>query len=604
MQAAAANANPLFPSFDALESVIWPGVALAVFVLTAVLVDLMVVLAARWRLVDLPNRRSAHALPTARGGGLAIAGMTTLAAIAVVLRWPPDTAAIVLGAFLPSLAIAAVGIVDDMNPLNATLRLCLQVAVAAWMTAVLGPIRSVAIPGLPALALGAAAWPITMLWIVGMINAFNFMDGADGMAATAAVVGGAGLAALGLATRSNMPLLLAAFAASAAGGFLVFNWQPARVFMGDVGSGFLGTLLAAIPLLFPESRRAEVIVPAALCLWPTVFDPFVTVIRRIAAGANPLEPHREFFFHRLVRGGVTHASAAFLYGALAAAGAVAGLLMALPAVPMPLRTAAPLVPAVLAAWLAWTAERTFAASAAGRTAAAARSTAVAHAGDPDGDTPPRGLYVSILKRAIDVVIAGVLVAALLPVMALVWLAVRLALGAPAIHWDTRAGLRGRPIRIAKFRSMREAAGPDGRPLPDAARLGGFGRFLRRTSLDELPQLFSVVAGDMSMVGPRPLPERYVSRYSARQATRLLVRPGLTGWAQIHGRNAVAWPERLEYDARYVELLRRPVAPLSDLWILVATVFQVGEQALTGRGVAAPGSATMEEFLPAEPAEHP
>jgi sugar transferase EpsL len=210
---------------------------------------------------------------------------------------------------------------------------------------------------------------------------------------------------------------------------------------------------------------------------------------------------------------------------------------------------------------------------------------------------PRGLYASAVKRGLDVAIASLLIVVLLPVMAVVWALVRLALGAPAFHRDVRAGLGGRPIRIAKFRSMREVSGPDGRPLPDAERLGGFGRLLRRTSLDELPQLFSVVGGDMSLVGPRPLPERYVPRYSARQATRLLVRPGLTGWAQIHGRNAVAWPERLEYDARYVELLRRPVAPLVDLWVVVATVFQVVGQAFTGRGVAAPGSATMEEFLP-------
>lgn len=217
----------------------------------------------------------------------------------------------------------------------------------------------------------------------------------------------------------------------------------------------------------------------------------------------------------------------------------------------------------------------------------------------DETAPPRGLYASVVKRAIDVVVAGVLVVVLLPVMALVWLAVRLVLGAPALHFDVRAGLGGRPIRIAKFRSMREALGSDGRLLPDAARLGSFGRLLRRTSLDELPQLASVVLGDMSLVGPRPLPERYVPRYSARQATRLLVRPGLTGWAQIHGRNAVAWPQRLEYDATYVDLLRRPAAPLVDLWILLATVFQVVGQAFTGRGVAAPGSVTMEEFLPEE-----
>ena len=222
----------------------------------------------------------------------------------------------------------------------------------------------------------------------------------------------------------------------------------------------------------------------------------------------------------------------------------------------------------------------------------------------DDVAPPRGLYASIVKRVFDVVIAAALIAILLPLMAVVWLAVRLVLGAPVLHREVRAGFGGRPIGITKFRSMREASGPDGRPLPDAARLGGFGRLLRRTSLDELPQLFSVVLGDMSMVGPRPLPERYVSRYSPRQATRLLVRPGLTGWAQIHGRNAVAWPERLAYDARYVELLRLPVAPAVDLWILFATVFQVVGQALTGWGVAAPGSATMGEFLPADPPEQP
>ena len=382
MQAPAApDATPLFPSFDTLETVFWPGVAIVVFVVTAVLVDLMIVLAARWRLVDLPNRRSAHALPTARGGGVAIVAMTTLAAVSVVLRWPPDAVKIVCGVCLPCLAIAGVGIIDDMRPLDAKLRLAIQIAVAVTMTAVLGPLSTIEIPGLPAVELGWAGWPITILWIVGMTNAFNFMDGSDGMAATAAVVAGGGLAAIGLLTACNMPLLLAAFAASAAAGFLVFNWQPARVFMGDVGSAFLGTWLAAIPLLFPESRRPTVLVPAVLCLWPVIFDPFVTVIRRIAAGANPLVPHREFFFHRLVRSGVSHGSVAAIYGGLAAAGVAAGLVMLVPAVPQAVRTAAPLVGFALAGWLAWFAERAFARSPAGAAAAAAAAPppAVQHA---------------------------------------------------------------------------------------------------------------------------------------------------------------------------------------------------------------------------------
>ena len=206
-------------------------------------------------------------------------------------------------------------------------------------------------------------------------------------------------------------------------------------------------------------------------------------------------------------------------------------------------------------------------------------------------------YARFLKRGCDLVAAAVLFVVLLPVITLVALVVWLALGRPILHRDERAGLGGRTIRIAKFRSMTSATGPDGRLLPDADRLGPFGRFLRRTSLDELPQLFSVLKGDMSLVGPRPLPLRYVPRYNARQVTRLDVRPGLTGWAQIHGRNAVDWPERLELDARYVEMLARPTAPLTDLWIVGVTAFQILLQAVTGRGISATGSATMHEFAP-------
>ena len=207
------------------------------------------------------------------------------------------------------------------------------------------------------------------------------------------------------------------------------------------------------------------------------------------------------------------------------------------------------------------------------------------------------IYARCLKRPCDLVAAAVLVILLAPVMAVVAVAVWIALGRPILHADERAGLHGRPFRIRKFRSMSMAVDAAGRPLPDEQRLGPFGRFLRRTSLDELPQLFHVLRGEMSLVGPRPLPTRYVARYSARQATRLAVRPGLTGWAQIHGRNAVDWPQRLEYDARYVERLARPTAPLTDLWVVAVTALQVLRQAFTGRGISGPGAATMHEFAP-------
>ena len=205
------------------------------------------------------------------------------------------------------------------------------------------------------------------------------------------------------------------------------------------------------------------------------------------------------------------------------------------------------------------------------------------------------LYAHFIKRICDILAAGALILILLPVLALVWIAVRLSLGVPVIHFSERAGKGGGPILIAKFRSMTDAAAPDGSLLPDAERLTPLGRFLRRTSLDELPQLFSVLAGSMSMIGPRPLPLRYVARYSPRQARRLEVLPGLTGWAQIHGRNDLDWPIRLERDAQYVDMLERWYAPLLDLWIAMCTMYLLAWHALSGRGIAAPGSATMTEF---------
>ncbi|NDC54612.1 MAG: sugar transferase [Planctomycetia bacterium] len=205
------------------------------------------------------------------------------------------------------------------------------------------------------------------------------------------------------------------------------------------------------------------------------------------------------------------------------------------------------------------------------------------------------LYARFLKRGCDVVAAAALVVLLLPVIAAVWVAVRLTLGAPVLFCAERAGKGGRPIMLAKFRSMTAATGPDGGLLPDDQRLTPVGRFLRRTSLDELPQLFSVLAGSMSLIGPRPLPLRYSARYSRRQARRLEVLPGLTGWAQIHGRNSLDWPARLELDVQYVDMLGRWFAPFLDLWIAGCTIVQIAWQAVTGRGISAPGTATMSEF---------
>ncbi|HEX2162958.1 MAG TPA: sugar transferase, partial [Thermoanaerobaculia bacterium] len=149
------------------------------------------------------------------------------------------------------------------------------------------------------------------------------------------------------------------------------------------------------------------------------------------------------------------------------------------------------------------------------------------------------------------------------------------------------GLGGRPFELLKFRTMRDAADAAGRPLPDAARLGRFGRLLRRTSLDELPELVNVLRGEMSLVGPRPLLLEYLPRYDAFQARRHEVRPGITGWAQVHGRNEVDWARRFALDVWYVDHL----SPGLDLRILLRTVGHVFRR----RGIAAPGHATMPRF---------
>ena len=157
-----------------------------------------------------------------------------------------------------------------------------------------------------------------------------------------------------------------------------------------------------------------------------------------------------------------------------------------------------------------------------------------------------------MKRGIDVALAGVAIAVLAPVMAIVALLVRVRLGAPVIFRQTRAGHHGAPFTLYKFRTMRPPRPGEDGPAYDGARLTGLGRVLRATSLDELPSLLNVLRGEMSLVGPRPLPLSYLERYTPEQARRLTVVPGLTGWAVVHGRNLLTWDERLALDCWYVD----------------------------------------------------
>lgn len=192
-----------------------------------------------------------------------------------------------------------------------------------------------------------------------------------------------------------------------------------------------------------------------------------------------------------------------------------------------------------------------------------------------------------MKRVIDFALVMLALPLLLPIGAFVALLVRTRLGGPVLFRQVRPGLNGTPFRMVKFRSMTDARATDGSLLPDAERLPPFGRFLRASSLDELPELWNVLRGDMSLVGPRPLLVEYLPLYSAEQSRRHEVRPGVTGWAQVNGRNAITWNEKFKLDVWYVD--HRTV--WLDLRIIALTLKKV----LVKEGICAAGAATMPKF---------
>ena len=202
--------------------------------------------------------------------------------------------------------------------------------------------------------------------------------------------------------------------------------------------------------------------------------------------------------------------------------------------------------------------------------------------------PNPRMYRRCLKRVLDVLVAVAALILLSPVLLAVAAVVRRRLGAPILFTQARPGLDGRLFQIVKFRTMRKEVGADGRPLADAARMTRLGSFLRSTSLDELPELWNVIKGDMSLVGPRPLLTAYVIRYTPAQAHRHDVRPGITGLAQVRGRNALTWEEKFALDLEYVE----HCSWLLDMKILCLTAWQV----VVRRGVNHPGHVTMHEFV--------
>ena len=192
-----------------------------------------------------------------------------------------------------------------------------------------------------------------------------------------------------------------------------------------------------------------------------------------------------------------------------------------------------------------------------------------------------------MKRLFDVVVSAcALLVLTLPLLVVIWM-VRRKLGSPVFFAQVRPGMHGKPFKMVKFRSMTSERGTDGELLPDAVRLTPFGRFLRSTSLDELPELWNVLKGDMSLVGPRPLLMEYLPLYSPEQARRHAVRPGVTGWAQVNGRNTLSWDDKFKLDVWYVDH-RSLWLDLKILWLTVRKV-------LVREGISAAGEATMGKF---------
>lgn len=192
-----------------------------------------------------------------------------------------------------------------------------------------------------------------------------------------------------------------------------------------------------------------------------------------------------------------------------------------------------------------------------------------------------------MKRIIDILGAGLGLLLFSPVLAIVAYKIGREMGSPVLFRQTRPGLHGKPFQMIKFRTMRDAVDTDGRPLPDAERLTKLGQFLRSSSLDELPELWNVLKGEMSLVGPRPLLMEYLPLYSPEQARRHEVRPGVTGWAQVNGRNAISWDEKFALDVWYVDN--------RSLWLDLKIIWLTIRKVIKRDDISAAGEATMSKF---------
>jgi UDP-N-acetylmuramyl pentapeptide phosphotransferase/UDP-N-acetylglucosamine-1-phosphate transferase len=292
--------------------------ALLAFVLTAGAVALTRRFAGRLGLLDAPNERSLHLIPTPRGGGLAFPILIAFAVATSPELWRSGAVPVV--AFAAAIAlVGGVSVYDDLRPLPTLLRLAIHLVAALIVLVGLVDVHLIAANIVNHPIATAMAFVVAAIWIAAVTNAYNFMDGADGMAGLQAVIAGIGWAWLAWLTSAPLVGTLGAVIAGSAAGFLLHNWAPARIFMGDVGSASLGFAFATATL-YAAQWDARALVAGAILLWPFLFDTSFTILRRIRRGEQILSAHRTHLYQRLVLAGYSHASVAGLYGGLAALG--------------------------------------------------------------------------------------------------------------------------------------------------------------------------------------------------------------------------------------------------------------------------------------------
>lgn len=287
--------------------------------------------ALRRNLLDIPNNRSMHVMPTPRGGGLAIAFTTLIGLLIYTIVTRDSASSLILGYIFGTFVIAIVSWIDDLRTLPNRVRFLAHFLATITGIAALGYWREVTLPLIGTIHLGWLGLPLTLIWIIGLTNAYNFMDGIDGIAGSQAVVGGIGWLLLGWLSGQPLVMILGLLVASSSLGFLAFNWPPAKIFMGDVGSAFLGYTFALLPLMSSSGQLAwsGAALSGFLLVWPFITDAALTFIRRLLRGERVYEAHRSHIYQRLVIAGHSHRTVTLLYAGLSCIGVIAAVTLRL-----------------------------------------------------------------------------------------------------------------------------------------------------------------------------------------------------------------------------------------------------------------------------------